>query len=509
MSQISHSLDGVESRHQHHIAALDLGSNSFHLVVARVVAGHLRIVHKVKQRVRLADGLSSDNLLSEEAMQRGLHCLEAMAESIKGFSPESVRIVATYTLRKASNKGVFFKAARAILPYPIEVISGTEEARLIYHGVANTHHSTGRRLIIDIGGGSTEFVIGEQFEPKLLRSLQLGCVSYKKRYFSKGNISQKAFNKAITAACQELELIDERYQKLGWHSCIGTSGTIKAIVQLVDEINQGASNGIITQADLNQLMARAIKAGHVDELDFESLGEERRPVFASGLAILIAIFQSLNIEQMHFSPAALREGVLYEMEDELTHHDIRERTAQSLATRYDVDTAQAQRVLDSAMTIYKQVKSDWQLQHKELRNMLSWAALLHEVGLQINSRGVQKHSAYVLQNVDMPGFNQEQQLLLATLVRFHRKKIRPEEIAEFSQYQPLQVYKLVALLRLAVLLNIKRQDGILPDFNVRVGKHKIELNFPEGWLAQKPIFSADLEREQEQIKVLELGLRVD
>jgi len=508
MTQHESVFNDVETREVNKVAALDIGSNSFHLVVARIVAGSVQILHRVKQKVRLAEGLNDDDILSDEAMERGLAMLKVVAESLKGFEPDSVRIVATHTLRKARNAREFISAAKSILPYPIEVISGVEEARLIYSGVAHTNHADGQQLVIDIGGGSTEFVIGEGFTPLLCRSLQMGCVSYTKRFFPNGELKAKAFDRAITAAQQELELIDNKYRKLGWVQCIGTSGTIRSLFTLCQQDRPNGHDIPVTLKSLRNLMKQFISAGHVDKLSFPDLSEDRRVVIAGGLAILIAVFKALEIEGLVYSPAALREGVLYQMEDELHHADIRGRTASSLATRYDVDTTQATMVLNTTLLLFNEVEKAWKLTGLDFKNMLGWAALLHEVGMQINSRGIQKHSAYILGNVDMPGFTQEQQLLLATLVRFHRKKIRTSELPTFNLFDEQSVKHLIALLRLGVLLNIKRQEGFVPDLIVQVEKSELTIILPDGWLDEKPIISADLLRESHYWKALDLKLTI-
>ncbi|GFD67364.1 exopolyphosphatase [Alteromonas sp. KUL106] len=508
MTQHESVFNDVETREVNKVAALDIGSNSFHLVVARIVAGSVQILHRVKQKVRLAEGLNDDDILSDEAMERGLAMLKVVAESLKGFEPDSVRIVATHTLRKARNARDFISAAKSILPYPIEVISGVEEARLIYSGVAHTNHADGQQLVIDIGGGSTEFVIGEGFTPLLCRSLQMGCVSYTKRFFPNGELKAKAFDRAITAAQQELELIDNKYRKLGWVQCIGTSGTIRSLFTLCQQDRSNGHDIPVTLKSLRNLMKQFVSAGHVDKLSFPDLSEDRRVVIAGGLAILIAVFKALEIEGLVYSPAALREGVLYQMEDELHHADIRGRTASSLATRYDVDTTQATMVLNTTLLLFNEVEKAWKLTGRDFKNMLGWAALLHEVGMQINSRGIQKHSAYILGNVDMPGFTQEQQLLLATLVRFHRKKIRTSELPTFNLFDEQSVKHLIALLRLGVLLNIKRQEGFVPDLIVQVEKSELTITLPDGWLDEKPIISADLLRESHYWKALDLKLTI-
>ncbi|MCC2618056.1 exopolyphosphatase [Aestuariibacter halophilus] len=508
MATFTTAFDNVETREVSNVAALDIGSNSFHLVVARIVAGSVQILHRVKQRVSLADGLNEQGMLSEEAMQRGWQTLRVIAESLQGFEPDTVRIVATYTLRKAKNAKAFIRGAKDILPYPIEIIPGSEEARLIYSGVAHTNYDEGQRLVMDIGGGSTEFIIGKGFDTKVLSSLQMGCVSYTRRFFADGQCQRKHFKKAITAAQQELESIDKRFPRVGWQHVIGTSGTIKIATQLALHFEPWLAPDTLSRSALDALVKAVQKAGHCDALQLEGLTEERRPVLAAGLAILTAAFESLNLDMLQYSPAALREGVLYEMEDRLQHHDIRERTAESLATRYDVDTAHAKRVLSSAQLLLTAANQGWGLNHPDCMPMLGWAALLHEVGLHINSRGVQRHSAYILQNLELPGFNQEQQTLLALLARFHRKKVRLEDIPDFSEYDSAMVVRLIALLRLAVLMNQKRQDDWLPPMEIRAHKRTLYLTFPTGWLKNKPILAADLSYEKQYWLAMDLRLVV-
>ncbi|NVK57708.1 MAG: exopolyphosphatase [Alteromonadaceae bacterium] len=503
------SLDSVDSRESSKVAALDIGSNSFHLVVARIVAGSVQILHRVKQKVRLAEGLDNNNVLSDEAIERGLETLRIIAASLQGFEPDSVRIVATYTLRKAVNANQFISAALEIMPYPVEVISGTEEARLIYSGVAHTNHDNGKRLVVDIGGGSTEFIIGEGLSARLCRSLQMGCVSFTQRFFANGELKAKAFQRAITAAEQQMEPIEGRYRRLGWQHCIGTSGTIKTLYNLVQQTDKAPGQDVpVTLKGLKQVMKEFIDAGHIDNLTHPAISEDRRKVIPAGLCVLIALFKALRIEELEYSPAALREGVLYQMEDELHNNDIRGRTASSLAVRYDVDTNQANLVLSTTRLLFAAAQKPWKLNHADYPAILGWAALLHEVGLQINTRGVQRHSAYILQNIDMPGFNQAQQELLATLVRFHRKKIRPQNVSSFTQYSSDEIGRLIAILRLGVLLNIKRQQDFLPEFTVDADKRSLTLTFPEDWLASKPIMAADLERECHYLKAVDITLKV-
>ncbi|MCY7296033.1 exopolyphosphatase [Alteromonas sp. a30] len=509
MTEFENALESVPSREISKVAALDIGSNSFHLVIARIVAGSVQILHRVKQKVRLADGLTENNQLSEEAIQRGLSALEACKESMQGFEPDTVRIVATHTLRLAKNAREFINAARAILPYPVEIISGVEEARLIYQGVAHTLVSEGKRLVIDIGGGSTEFIIGEGFEPILTRSVQMGCVNYTNQFFSSGELTDASFASAILAAQQHIELLTDKYCALGWTHAFGSSGTIRTIASLQAEVmenSEGEHLPDITREGLEELIKRCCEYKKIKKLGFEQLSDDRKPVLAAGLAILMGIFKSLKLKSLTYSPAALREGVIYEMEERLQHHDIRQRTAHSIATRYDVDTEQAIRVLNTTRYLYEQCKSPWDIKNAELKSLLGWASLLHEVGLQINSRSVQKHSAYILRNADLPGFNQEQQALLATLVACHRKKIRSEEIPHFQQFSKDETYKLIALLRIGVLLNLHRQDDFLPEFQCQAKAEALTLHFPKDWLSDSGLLAANLETEAQRLKSIDIQL---
>ena len=487
-----------------HYAVVDLGSNSFHLLIIRLSDNKIKKVNKVKRKVRLAAGLNEQLELSADAINRGLDCISLFAKHLTTIPLTNIRIVATATLRIAKNRNDFLNRANEILPVDIKLLSGEQEAETIYSGVAHTcnNNCAQKRLVIDIGGGSTEFIIGEGFETKVLRSLQMGCVSYTNRFFKQGEIKQKYFNKAITSAQQELEMIDRKYKQIGWNTCIGTSGTIKIIIELAAQLDSTNRENLVCLTDLLTLMDLCCAAGNSKDLQIQGLTDDRRPVFAGGLAILIGVFKSLDIQEMEYSQDALREGVLYEMEEHLTHPDIRQRSAESLATRYDVDVEQAKRVLATTMALYQQCNKAWKIENKELKNMLAWSALLHEVGLQINTRGIQRHSAYILQNIELPGFGQEQQNLLATLTRFYRKKIKVTEIPEFTLLAQDQVYKLIALLRLGVLLNIKRQNGILPEMSLKADGDKLHIQFPETWLEQKPVFSADIQRESDYIQEL-------
>jgi exopolyphosphatase/guanosine-5'-triphosphate,3'-diphosphate pyrophosphatase len=508
LQTLENVFEDVKTRDINLYAALDIGSNSFHLVIARVVAGSLQTVQKIKHKVRLAEGLNEKNILSDEAMERGLNTLQSMADSMQGLEPRNVRIVATHTLRKARNAKVFLSKARKVIPYPIEIISGPEEARLIYMGIAHTTQTEGKRLIVDIGGGSTEFAVGEHLLPSICKSVQMGCVSYQQRYFEKGVITKKAFQAAITSARQEIELVVGNLQRFSWETNIGASGTIRSICSVLTAQAQSESDVSITKAGLNELIQACCEIGDASKLNFPGLTDDRKHVFAAGLSILVAVFRSLDLEKMEVSSAALREGVLYEAHDSGANGNIRERTAQSLATRYDVDTRFAKKVWATSIKLFEHAADTWNIHTQDLRHLLAWAALLHEVGLQINSRGVQRHSSYIIEQTDLPGFNQEQQKLLATLVRYHRKKIKLAEIPTFVNYSETVVLKLLILLRLGILLNINRQENQLPEFGVEIVEQKIILSFPENWFDLSPLLLADLQQENRYIEASGMSIRI-
>ncbi|ALV91415.1 MULTISPECIES: exopolyphosphatase [Pantoea] len=477
-------------------AAIDLGSNSFHMVIARVVDGAMQVLGRLKQRVHLADGLDAQNRLSDEAMERGLSCLALFAERLQGFSAANVTIVGTHTLRIATNAEEFLQRAAKVIPYPIEVISGNEEARLIFMGVEHTQPEKGRKLVIDIGGGSTELVIGEDFEPQLVESRRMGCVSFANLYFPKGEISPENFRRARLSAAQKLETMAWQYRLHGWQYALGASGSIKAACEVL--LAMGEKEKLITPETLEMLVTEVLKHKSFNALSLPGLSEERKAVFVPGLAILCGVFDALAIRELRLSDGALREGVLYEMEGRFRHQDIRSRTAQSLANHYAIDSDQARRVLETTEQLYLQwLDQNPKQANPQLSALLKWAALLHEVGLTINHSGMQRHSAYILQNSNMPGFNQDQQMLLATLVRYHRKAVKQDEMPRFTLFKKKQFLPMVFLLRLGTLLNNQRQATTKPDsLKLTTDDGNWTLKFPNGYLSQNTLVQLDLEREQ-------------
>ncbi|MCG9583374.1 exopolyphosphatase [Vibrio tubiashii] len=479
------------------VAAIDLGSNSFHMVVAKVIDQDLQLVSRHKQRVRLAAGLDAQKNLDNASIERGLECLAIFAERLQGFDQQNVRIAATHTLRQANNAHIFLQRAREVLPFPIEIIPGIEEARLIYLGVAHTQPESDSKLVVDIGGGSTEMIIGSGFEPQLINSKQMGCVSYTKRYFANGKLSKKNFAKAILAAEQKMESLAYRYKKKGWDIAFGSSGTIKAIREVL--VGLGYEDGLINAKRLDKVIDTLCEWETIDEIELSGLTPERKPVFAAGVAILSAIVKSLKVTEIHFSEGALREGLLFEMEDSFKRSDIRMRTTENLASKHLVDLEHAAKIKGQATEFLQQVHKVLGIKKSsELFDLLEWSALLHEVGLSISLQAFHRHSAYILRNTYMPGFNREQQRVLAMLVRFQRKALKLHEMEEFTLFKKKHIVGLIRILRLSILLNGQRNDTPLPALTLSIDGDKWSLTSQdENWLEANKLLDADLISEQE------------
>ncbi|MBQ4811981.1 exopolyphosphatase [Pseudoalteromonas luteoviolacea] len=483
-------------------AAVDLGSNSFHLVVAREVDGRLQLLHKEKHRVYLAAGLDEDFVLDDSAIDRALHVLKQFAATLAGFNKENVEVAATYTLRSCKNLRHFIKQAKAVFPYKINVISGQEEARLIYQGVANYVHDDSNRLVIDIGGGSTEVIVGKHQSHKLLTSRNVGCVTMSKLFFGDTKLTEKRFKKAIIHAEQNIEPITAIYQKTGWQSCLGTSGTIKTLSAINDELFQTRT---LTLDSLRDIQGHLISAGELSHIAIKALPDERKSSIAGGLAILIAAFNQLGIEQLEYCDYSLREGLLHELAQN-DEFDIRARTIDSFAEQYTVDAQHAKHICQTLTHFFKIAKSTWQLDKGDLE-LLKWAAYLHEVGIAINSSGIHKHSAYIVMNSQLPGFTQDQQQQLGALIRFHRKKIKSHDLNELvdTDAQP-RFMRLLTLLRLAILFHQKRQKTQVPKHEMTISTNEVTLQFEHAWLEEHSLFSADLEQEQLYWKSLDVDL---
>ncbi|MEG2040652.1 MAG: exopolyphosphatase, partial [Hafnia sp.] len=394
-------------------AAIDLGSNSFHMLVVREVAGSIQVLARIKRKVRLAAGLDSENQLSDEAMQRGWQCLRLFSERLQDIPREQIRVVATATLRIAKNAQQFITQAEEILGRPVQVISGEEEARLIYQGVAHTTGGSAQRLVVDIGGGSTELAAGTGATADVLHSLQMGCVTWLERYFNDRNLTQENFDRAGLAAREMLLPVVDSLKQHGWQICVGASGTVQALQEIM--VAQGMDERI-TLNKLLQMRQRAIQCGKLEELEIEGLTLERALVFPSGLSILIAIFETLEIESMTLSGGALREGLVYGMLDLPVEQDIRSRTIRNIQRRYQLDIEQAERVSLLAESFVLQLSKSWQIDSRSAE-LLHWACLLHEVGLSVDFKQSTQHAAYLIRNIDLPGFTPAQKKLLAALLQ--------------------------------------------------------------------------------------------
>ena len=486
-------------------AAVDLGSNSFHMIVANWVDGHLQIIDRMKEMVRLASGLNDKQELSKESMQQGLECLQRFGQRIKEIPHVNVRAVGTNTLRQARNGGGFLSQAYHALGHPIEIIAGREEARLIYSGVAHSlYDEANKRLVIDIGGGSTELIIGRGFDTYYTESLYMGCVNMEQRFFEDGKIKAKKMRKAVLFAMQELESIETTYKKMGWDHALGSSGTIMTIQDVVQA--QGWCDSGITASALTQLLEALIAIGDSALLNFTGLSERRKPVFASGVAILYGVFEALNLERMDVSEGALREGLLYDLIGRVHDEDIRDKTIMAVVQRYNVDMEQANRVRDTAENFFHQIKRDWELDEKTDLKLLLWGALIHEIGLSVAHNQYHRHGAYLTANSDLAGFSRQEQINLAMLVRSHRRKFPLEEFESIAYSMKGSVTRLCVLLRLAVVLHRSRSNSSLPEMRISVSKNRVNLDFPSDWLNKHPLTFVDLSTEEGFLQVADIKL---
>ena len=489
------------------LAAVDLGSNSFHMVVARCTHGQLTIVDRLRETVRLAAGFDDHGRLGAEAMQRALACLQRFGQRLRDMRAASVRAVGTNTLRKARRRGAFMDRAREALGHPIEIISGVEEARLIYLGVAHTTpHESGRRLVVDIGGGSTELIVGEGLAAKRLESLYMGCVSSSVRHFPDGEITEKRMRRARTAAQLELEPVAARFRRAEWDVAWGSSGTLRAIGDVL--LARDPSQSGINRPGLEWLLQECLKAGDVTRLRLPGLAADRQDVLPGGLAIILEVFDRLGIERLRVAEGALREGLLYDLLGRLTDEDARVRTVRAMEARFHVETAQADRVEATALDFLRQARRDWQIDEPFAELVLGWAARLHEVGLDISHSHYHRHGGYLLQHADMPGFPSHEQQILAAVVSNHRRKLHLVALDDLMPPWHVKALYLIVLLRLAVLLHRGRGPRSLPGLRLEAKNRSAELQFPRGWLGEHPLTAVDLEQEASYLAAAGFKLKV-
>lgn len=488
------------------LAAVDLGSNSFHLVVARYERGQLQVIDRLRETVRLAAGLGEDGSLSNDKRRQALTCLAQFGQRIAHLPDDRVWAVGTNTVRKLKSPRAFLIAAETALGHPIEIVSGREEARLIYLGVAHgIPESRKRRLVVDIGGGSTEFIIGEGHAPIERESLQMGCVASTLKYFPDGEITRKRYDDAHASIALELQQFAADYKACGWKECWGSSGTIKAIGDVAHKL--GDKDGVITRAVLEEIRDSMIKAGHIDTIKLPSLSDERRSVIAGGAIILHAVIDTLGIKSMQACETAMRDGLLWDMVGRAEHSDTREATIQALCQRYSVDEVHAERVERSALTLFDAVAEHWKLDEAH-RTLLHFAARVHEIGLAVAHSQHHQHAEYILAHSDLAGFTRLEQQTLAVVVRGHRRGIPLKELKSLPARAAPQAERLIILLRLAALLHRSRVDERVPKLAIEGSERGLRLTLPERWLQSHPLTQTDLEQEKDYLAAIEFKLVV-
>ncbi|HED33800.1 MAG TPA: exopolyphosphatase [Gammaproteobacteria bacterium] len=491
------------------IAAIDLGSNSFHMVVAEENQGQLVILDRLREMVRLAEGLDSKGHLDVEVEQRALECLGRLGQRIRSLDASCVSTVGTNTLRRIKNVDDFIFQAEQALGFPIEIISGIEEARLIYQGVSHTlEHDQRSRLIIDIGGGSTELIIGEGYSPRLMNSLEMGCVMMTRAFFDDGKIKSKRIQEARIFVLRKMKDIHYVYTLAGWDVVIGASGSVKSIASVAYEMEL-APRGTITRSSLTRLLAICSDYKKIKKLDFPGLSERRRAVFLGGLIVLSGVFEALNIETMQVSQGALREGLLYDMVGRRHNDDIRDRSITALARRFHSDLEHTQRIEKTAFELFDQLKPVWFADTQHATNLLKWACQVHEIGRNISHSSFQKHGAYIVENADLAGFSKQEQRRLATIVRVHRGKFTADIFKDSHKDMHLLLAQLSVVLRLSVIFHRSRTNKPLPELAISVDRHELYLKLPDRWLNEHPLTINDLQQEADYLMAIDLKLKTE
>lgn len=490
-------------------AAIDLGSNSFHMMVATPEGDSIRKVDSLRMPTRLGAGLDENKHLNPETEKKAIEALAQYAERLRDVPRKNIRMVGTNTLRRARNSEKLMQEAKKLLGIPIEIISGREEARLIYTAVSHTFPDNSKqRLVIDIGGGSTEFIIGKGYEPKLMESVNMGCVSYSTRFLdSEIDIKSAAMKQATIEAELELQPLVVAYKTANWDEVIGCSGTIKAAARMLAEL--GITDGAVTYDGLKKLIKEIISAGSVSAMHLTSISDSRSQVVAGGLAVLRGIMRALEIDVVTASQVALREGLIFDMLGKAEHVDIQSQTVANLASRYLIDQRQAERVENTATKLFSHVSEPWNLDSDTDLPLLTWAARLHEVGMGVAHTQYHKHGAYILENSDLLGFTLAEQKALALLVRYHRRKLEHEAFDGFPEEERDRLLRLLSLLRLAALLHRARYDESHDELNVRINDGQITVVAAQHWLDEHPLTYAELVAEAERLMHVDIRLKAD
>jgi len=477
------------------------------MVVARLSHGQPKVIDRLREMVRLAGGLDGDGKLDTGKQEVALACLARFGERLRDIKADSVRVVGTNTLRLVGQDSEFVRRAGIAIGHPVEIISGIEEARLIYQGVFYSSPLVpGRQIVIDIGGGSTEIILGKGADADAMESLSLGCVGLSQRAFPAGKLSRRRFKKARLYASLELEPVREFFRRSEPERVSGASGTIRAAHAVLNEL--AGEPTMITVSGLQTLIDRMIAAGTIDRIRLPGLSPQRAPVFAGGVAILIEIMSSLGLEQMYVADGALREGLLYDMVGRLTNEDARDRTVRSMEGRFNIDVRQADRVEKTALLLFQQVFPDWSLDARVDSQILMWAARLHEVGLHIAHSSYHRHGAYLLENADMPGFSAVEQRILARLVGEHRGRLDRQTFAAIPDNRVKSTRQLTLLLRLAVLLNRSRTHAPVLTISCGSNFRRFSVALSAEGRAGNPLTRADLEREQEYLDAADIKMKL-
>jgi exopolyphosphatase/guanosine-5'-triphosphate,3'-diphosphate pyrophosphatase len=488
------------------LGAVDLGSNSFHMIIGRFAHGQLTVMDRIREPVRLAAGLDKRQQLDKESQGRALECLARFGQRLRTMHASRVRVVGTNTLRKARNADAFLEKAARVLGHRVEVIAGIEEARLIYGGVSHSlPNVAGAQLVVDIGGGSTEIIRGRGYRPDAMESLYIGCVGLSSSCFPEGRITDRNFREARQAARLELEPLKAHFARAGLSRVAGASGTIRAAQDVLTSL--GLARKGLRLKDLEQLIDVMVSYRDVRRMRLPGLSEDRAEVFPGGVAILAEVLSSLELERMVVADGALREGILYDMVGRLTNEDARVRTVRAMQERFRVDELQADRVTATALAILGKVAPAWALDGEADRNLLTWAGKLHELGLDIAHAHYHHHGAYLLENADMPGFARDEQRLLAAIVRAHRRKLGRELFVGLPREWRIRAMRLAILLRLAVLLHRSRSAAAIPRLGVSVSGRTIRLKLPASWLRRNPLTEADIERERRYLSDVDIVMK--
>jgi len=494
--------------HRNLYAAVDLGTNSFHMLVARREHGELRVIDRIREMVRIGGGLDARGRLDPATRDRALGCLARFGQRLANIPDSQVRAVGTQTFRRMRDAEGFLVVAETALGCAIDVISGREEARLVWLGVTEgTAFSGEARLVIDIGGGSTELAAGRAADPDFTESIQFGCVGVTRRAFGKGRITPKRWQRAADEIATELQALTHRLGATGWQTAIGSSGTIRAVQGIVAARDQSLPRPTRFD-DVLQIKRALLECGNIGNVALPGLSGKRQPVIAGGVLVLEACMKTFGIEQLEVSPFALREGLLYDMVGRLEHRDPRETTVRAMAERFAADRAQAERVRDFALCAFEQVAEAFGLRgiHREL---LEWACRLHEIGLGIAHSHYQVHSAYIVAHSDMAGFTRQEQQFMAFLLQYQRRKLPDRALEQLPCRLRGAAAPLLAILRLAVALARARSDADLPDFALQAGaRDRLQLALPEGWLQSRPLSARSLDIERREIRAVGIGLKL-